>query len=142
MSIKIKMAVSKVYEVELDIKGDDRGSLIAVESLKEVPFEIKRIYYIFGTKTDVARGFHAHKKLKQLLICVSGSVNIKCEYQDKIETHSLNSPSQGLYMEGLVWREMFDFSPDAVLLVLASDFYNESDYIRSYDDFKNEMATN
>ena len=133
------MPESKVYEVEFDIKGDDRGSLIAIENLKDIPFEIERVYYIFGTKTDVARGFHAHKKLKQLLICVSGSVNIKCEYQDKIEMHSLKSPSQGLYIEGLVWREMFDFSPNAVLVVLASDFYSESDYIRSYSEFKSTV---
>ena len=130
------MLESEVYELELDIKGDDRGSLIAIESCKNIPFDIKRVYYIFNTQHGVARGFHAHKTLKQLLVCITGSVDIKCERKDIIEVYSLNSPSKALYINGMVWHEMFNFSKGAVLLVLASDFYLESDYIRSYSDFK------
>lgn len=82
------------------------------------------------------RGFHAHRKLKQLLIAVSGSVTVKTEHNGKIETHLLNRPDEGLLINGLVWREMHDFSPDCVLIVLADDYYNESDYIRDYKFFK------
>lgn len=130
------MLESEVYELDLDVKGDSRGSLIAIESCKNIPFDIKRVYYIFNTKHGVARGFHAHKTLKQLLVCVSGSVDIKCERKDIVEVFSLNSPSKALYINGLVWHEMLNFSNDAVLLVFASDLYNESDYIRSYEVFK------
>ena len=130
------MIEPKVYELEFDIKGDDRGSLIALENSKNIPFDIKRIYYIFGTKTNVVRGHHAHKELRQVLVCVSGSVDIKCEYKDKVETYNLDSPKKAIAIEGLVWREMLNFSDDAVLLVLADEFYDEKDYIRDYKSFE------
>lgn len=122
--------------ISLQVHGDDRGSLIALENGHNLPFDVKRVYYIYGTKTDVARGFHAHKKLKQLLIAVSGTVTIKCEYNGQTKEYLLDKPNEGLLIEGFVWREMHAFSNDCVLLVLADEYYNENDYIRDYQTFK------
>jgi len=137
------LSISKglVKELSFKIRGDDRGSLIALESSRDIPFEVKRIYYIFGTKEGIARGFHAHKTLKQVLIAVSGSVRIHCETSNNSQDIWLDSPSKGLYIDGLVWREMHDFSQGAFLVVLASELYTEADYIRNYDMFK-QVATN
>ena len=121
--------------IDLDIRGDERGSLIALEENYNTPFAIKRVYYIFGTKEGVRRGFHAHKELKQLAICVSGSCKFHLDDGKEKKEVLLESPDRGLLIEGLIWREMYDFSPDCVLLVLASEYYDESDYIRDYDDF-------
>jgi dTDP-4-dehydrorhamnose 3,5-epimerase-like enzyme len=124
------------YEV-LDFKtlGDDRGSLIAIEEGYNTPFEIQRVYYIFDTKSGVERGFHAHINLKQLAISVKGSCTFVLDNGTTREEIKLDNPNQGLLIEGLIWHEMKDFSPDCVLVVLASEHYNESDYIRDYDKF-------
>ncbi len=118
--------------------GDERGQLIALESFSEqIPFEVKRVYYIYDTTPGTVRGDHAHKALKQVLVCISGACTIVCEMPDGTKTeHRLDWPDRGLLIEGLVWRQMKEFSKDAVLMVLASEHYDESDYIRSYDDFK------
>ncbi|MBW5408389.1 WxcM-like domain-containing protein [Morganella morganii] len=121
--------------IEFKTLGDDRGSLISLEQNKNIPFEIKRIYYIFGTKENVSRGFHAHRNLQQVAVCLSGSCRFILDDGEKREEIILNSPDKGLYISNYTWREMHDFSPDCVLIVLASDFYLESDYIRNYDDF-------
>lgn len=118
------------------ILGDERGSLIALEQHKQVPFDIKRVYYIFGTAEGVSRGFHAHKNLEQLAICVSGSCRMMLDDGSKVEWLDLSSPDKAIYIAPEIWHEMHDFSYDCVLLVLASDYYDESDYIRNYDDFK------
>lgn len=115
--------------------GDDRGSLVALESSKTIPFEIKRVYYIFGTQQGVARGFHAHRKLKQVAVCVTGKCRMILDNGTIREEAWLDSPTKGLIIGDLVWREMHDFSPDCVLLVLASEHYDESDYIRDYEVF-------
>lgn len=114
---------------------DKNGYLTPLEELQQIPFEVKRIYYIYGTQPNVVRGHHAHKQLKQVLIAISGSMEINCEYLNVKETYHLSSPSQGLLINGPVWRTMENFSDDAVLLVLASEHYKESEYIRSYDEF-------
>lgn len=115
--------------------GDDRGSLVALEGNNTVPFDIKRVYYIFGTQTGVSRGFHAHKNLKQVAVCVTGKCRMIIDNgKERVETW-LDSPTKGLLINDLVWREMHDFSDDCVLLVLASEHYDESDYIRNYDKF-------
>lgn len=116
--------------------GDDRGSLVAMEAFDKVPFEIKRVYFILDTLQDVSRGFHAHRELKQIAICVSGKCRMIIDDGKNREEAWLDSPNKGLLIETNLWREMHDFSEDCVLLVLASEHYNESDYIRSYDDFK------
>ena len=115
--------------------GDDRGMLIALEENKEIPFQIKRVYYMYDTLKDVRRGFHAHKKLRQILICTSGSCKIHLDNGKETAEVLLDKPWQGLFIESDMWREMYDFSPDAVLMVLASEVYDESDYIRNYDEF-------
>ncbi|MDN3649302.1 FdtA/QdtA family cupin domain-containing protein [Reinekea marina] len=115
--------------------GDDRGGLVSIEANKHIPFAVKRVYYIFKTHEDVARGFHAHKELKQLVICVSGSCKMVMDNGISKDDVILNTPKKGLLIDSLVWREMHDFSEDCVLLVLASEYYDESDYIRNYDEF-------
>ncbi len=115
--------------------ADDRGVLIAIEAFKDVPFGIKRVYYMYDTTPDIRRGFHAHKKLQQILICTSGSCKIHLDNGNETAEILLDKPYEGLYVSNDMWREMYDFSEDAVLMVLASEFYDESDYIRNYDDF-------
>lgn len=122
--------------IKLETKGDLTGSLIAVEGLKTIPFDIKRAYYIFDTKHGVRRGFHAHKVLQQACICLNGSVKFLLD--DGLgskEIVELNSPDTALYIGNGVWREMFDFSYGCVLLVLANKHYDENDYIRDYNEF-------
>lgn len=115
--------------------GDERGQLVALEEFKDIPFEIKRVYYMYDTAKNVTRGYHAHKNLKQILICIHGSCKIKLDNGTETKIVPLEKPYEGLYVDNNVWREMFDFSDDAVLMVLASELYDESDYIRNYDDF-------
>ncbi len=126
------MNIKRVY---VQPHGDARGQLVALESKKDVPFEIKRVYYIYDTLEGVHRGFHAHKSLKQLLICVCGSCKVRLDDGSDKEEVLLNKPYEGIYIEGTIWREMYDFSSDAVLLVLASEPYNEEEYIRDYNEF-------
>jgi dTDP-4-dehydrorhamnose 3,5-epimerase-like enzyme len=125
-----------IRTIEFEVQGDDRGSLISLEQNKNIPFEIKRVYYIFGTNKDIARGFHAHKNLQQVAICLKGSCRFILDDGLKQESIILASPSIGLYIDNNKWREMHDFSVDCMLIVLASDYYDESDYIRDYDEFK------
>lgn len=121
--------------VPFKVLGDDRGSLISLEAGKNIPFEVKRVYYIFGTKSGVSRGFHAHKDLRQVAVCVAGSCRfILDDGRERAEIH-LDSPDKGLLIEGLIWREMHNFSEDCVLMVLADQHYDESDYIRDYKTF-------
>ena len=129
-----------VKELTFSPHGDARGQLIAVESLSDlIPFEVKRMYYIYDTTPGTIRGKHAHKVLKQVLICVSGACTIECEMPDgTMVEHRLDWPNRGLLIEGLVWRQMKDFSKDAVLIVLASEHYDEADYIRDYNQFRKE----
>lgn len=115
--------------------GDDRGQLVALEEGKDIPFEIRRVYYMYDTKDGVRRGFHAHKNLEQILICIHGSCKILLDNGTEKKVVPLEKPYEGLYVTNDMWREMFDFSPDAVLMVLASELYDESDYIRDYDEF-------
>jgi len=121
--------------IDFETLGDDRGSLIAIEEGYNAPFDIKRVYYIFDTKQDVKRGFHAHKNLKQICIAVKGSCTFIVDNGLEREEINLTNPKQGLYIENLIWREMKDFSSDCVLVVLASEHYDEIDYIRNYNVF-------
>lgn len=121
--------------INFESLGDERGALVALEGNKNIPFDIKRIYYIFNTTAGVARGFHAHKALQQVAICLKGSCKFILTDGKKREEILLNKPDQGLVIGNMVWREMHDFSDDCVLLVLASEHYDESDYIRNYSDF-------
>lgn len=115
--------------------GDNRGSLISLEQHKNIPFKIKRVYYIFGTRTNTTRGKHAHTNLKQIVICVSGKCKFLLDDGKKKKIIELNNPTEGLYIGKNIWREMYDFSHDCVLVVLANKYYNENEYIRDYEDF-------
>jgi len=115
--------------------GDNRGQLVAIEEFKDIPFRIKRVYYMYDTVAGVVRGKHAHKSLEQILICIHGSCKILLDNGFEKKIVPLEKPYEGLYIASDMWREMYDFSPDAVLMVLASELYNEKDYIRDYDEF-------
>jgi dTDP-4-dehydrorhamnose 3,5-epimerase-like enzyme len=124
-----------VQWIEFPSLGDDRGSLVALEGNKTIPFDIKRVYYIFGTQLGVSRGFHAHKALKQVAVCITGKCRMLLANGTEEAEVWLDSPTRGILIEEMVWREMHDFSSDCVLLVLADQHYDESDYIRSYEEF-------
>ncbi|WP_272694369.1 sugar 3,4-ketoisomerase [Providencia sp. PROV036] len=128
-----------VNTIEFKTLGDDRGSLVSLEQNKNIPFEVKRIYYIFGTKEGVSRGFHAHKKLRQLAICVRGSCRFIMDDGKNKEELILDTPHKGLLIEPMQWHEMHDFSEDCIIIVLANNYYDESDYIRNYDLFLNNI---
>lgn len=121
--------------IDFDIKADNRGSLVALESNKNIPFEIKRVYYIFGTSKKVQRGFHAHIQLQQVAICIQGKCKILLDNGTTRRVIELNKPNKGLFIDKMIWRVMYDFSYDSVLMVLASELYDESDYIRNYDKY-------
>ena len=115
--------------------GDDRGQLISLEEYNDIPFRIKRVYYMYDTGEGVVRGHHAHKNLQQILVCIHGSCKVRLDNGVEKKVISLEKPYEGLYVANNMWREMFDFTPDAVLVVFASEIYDESDYIRDYDEF-------
>ncbi len=127
--------MSLIKTINFQPLGDERGSLVALEGNKSVPFDIKRVYYIFGTKEGVSRGFHAHRNLKQVAVCVTGSCRFILDNGKQREEVVLDKSTIGLLINDLTWREMYGFSPDCVLMVLASEYYDESDYIRDYEEF-------
>jgi dTDP-4-dehydrorhamnose 3,5-epimerase-like enzyme len=120
--------------------GDDRGLLVALEALKDIPFEIKRVYYMYDTVEGVRRGYHSHKTLEQILVCINGSCKVLLDNGCEKKIVSLEKRYEGLYIPQNMWREMYDFSTDAILMVLASDYYNEEDYIRNYDEFLKSIS--
>lgn len=128
--------MENVKTVEYKIITDNRGDLIPIEYPKQLEFPLKRIYYMFNVGEGIVRGNHSHQDLEQILIAVSGSVKVRTKTPFEEEVHELNNPAQGLYIGPMIWREMYDFSKDAVLLVLASKEYDEDDYIRDYDEYK------
>jgi dTDP-4-dehydrorhamnose 3,5-epimerase-like enzyme len=129
----------EIERIQLQQHGDSRGMLIALEPERNVPFEIRRVYYLFATKNDVHRGQHAHRHLNQLAITVRGSVTFLLDDGSGPVEVVLNDPSQGLLLGQMVWRELYDFSDDCVLMVLADQLYDPADYITSYDDFLREV---
>ncbi|HBN2000026.1 TPA: WxcM-like domain-containing protein, partial [Escherichia coli] len=125
--------------IPLQAHGDERGSLIALEEENNIPFEIKRVYYMFNTTQGVRRGLHAHRKLKQIAIAVRGSCRfVLDDGRERVEI-LLDNPCQGLLIDSCIWREMYDFSKDCVLMVLADSHYDENDYIRNYEEFLKVM---
>lgn len=128
------------YELlDFQTLGDDRGALIALEENYNSPFAIKRVYYIFDTKKDVRRGYHAHINLKQIAVVLKGSCKFVLDDGKNRKEILLDDPNKGLLIEGLIWREMYDFSKDCVLMVVASEHYDEEDYIRDYQSFINKV---
>ena len=122
--------------INFKVMGDERGSLIALEENHNVPFDVKRVFYIYGTRGGVSRGQHSHYKTKQLLIAVNGGCIVTLDDgRNKKETYTLNKPNVGLLQDELIWGSMHDFSHDCVLMVLADSYYDDKDYIRNYADF-------
>jgi dTDP-4-dehydrorhamnose 3,5-epimerase-like enzyme len=126
----------QVKLIEFSAITDGRGSLISLEELKNVPFVIRRVYYMYGMEASQERGKHAHKELEQLIICLFGGCTIILDDGRDRQTVNLDNPSKGLYIEKNIWREMKNFSEKCVLLVLASEYYHENDYIRDYGEFR------
>lgn len=125
----------EIIKKKFNTKCADSGSLTFLEAERDIPFPIRRIYYIYDLAQKAHRGFHAHKTLRQYLICVHGSCEILLDDGIQQETVLLNDPGEGLCVDPNIWHEMYAFSPGAVLLVLASKYYDENDYIRDYDGF-------
>lgn len=122
--------------LEFSQKGDERGHLVIVEGMEDIPFDIKRIFYIYGSDKDVVRGQHANKNSEFVLINVAGTSKVKVKDGKGNEAiYSLNRPHTGIYLPKMVWKDMYDFSEDSVLLCLASTHYNPDEYIRNYEDF-------
>ncbi|WP_279045261.1 sugar 3,4-ketoisomerase [Cedecea davisae] len=130
----------KIEFIPLQMHGDERGLLVALEQTKNVPFDIKRVYYMFNTQEGIRRGFHAHKELIQLAIPVKGSCKFLMDDGREKVNITLDDPASGLLIEPMVWHEMYDYSDDCVLLVLASDYYDEADYIRNYEAFIKQVT--
>lgn len=127
---------NKAQMLELSQKGDARGHLVIVEGGVDIPFDIKRIFYIYGSDSNVIRGQHANRKSEFVLINVSGTSKVKVrDGKGNEAVYSLNRPHTGIYLPKMLWKDMYDFSEDSVLLVLASEHYDSNEYIRSYDEF-------
>lgn len=125
-----------VRMIEFQQAGDERGHLVVAESMKEIPFQIERIFYIYGSDTEVIRGMHANRDSEFVLINVSGKSKVKVmDGKGNEAILALNRPHTGIYIPKMVWKEMYDFSTDSVLLCLASTKYNPNEYIRDYAQF-------
>lgn len=121
--------------IEFPQKGDERGQLVAVEGNQDIPFDIKRVFYIYGSDQNVIRGRHANYKSEFVLINVAGTSKVKVDDGEQQKVFELNHPHMGIYLPKLVWKDMYDFSADSVLLVLASEHYDAQEYIRDYNEF-------
>lgn len=127
--------MSLINLLDIQVLGDDRGHLNVLETYKNIPFSIQRVYYLTSTKSGVSRGFHAHKELEQMAVCVAGQCRMVMNDGRSVEEVILDSPAKVLHIGKMIWHEMHNFSEDCVLLVLASDYYDERDYVRDYAEF-------
>lgn len=126
-----------VQMLEFAQKGDERGHLVIVEGMKDIPFEIKRIFYIYGSDSKVIRGQHANRKSEFILINVAGTSKVKVrDGKGNEAVFSLNRPHTGIYLPKMIWKDMYDFSEDSVLLCLSSEYYDAEEYIRDYAEFE------
>ena len=134
----IVMSIKDQYRIiEFGEFGDERGNLVVAEcGGVDVPFTVKRVFYIYGSDDTVVRGRHANRKTEFVLINVSGSSKVRIDNGFEYDIVELDRPRMGLYLPTMLWKDMYDFSPDSVLLVLASEHYNENEYIRSYEEYK------
>lgn len=133
--------MSLIELIDFKVMGDDRGHLVALEGSRNIPFAIKRVYYLTDTQPGVPRGFHAHKALEQIAVCVAGQCRMIMDNGNEREAVLLDTPNRAIRIGKMIWHEMHDFSSDCVLLVLASEHYDEQDYIRDYSEFK-RLLTN
>ncbi|MDN5088812.1 sugar 3,4-ketoisomerase [Aliarcobacter butzleri] len=125
---------------EFKVLGDHRGQLVALEANRQIPFNVKRVFYIYGTQEGVPRGNHSHYKTKQFLVAVNGSCKVTLDDGKNKKTFDLDKPNIGLFQDALIWGTMHDFSRDCVLMVLADEYYAFSDYITDYDKFLEEIT--
>lgn len=131
--------LDQVNTLEFKQNGDDRGHLVVVEGNKDIPFALARIFYIYGSDTDVVRGRHANRRSEFVLVNVNGSSKVKVSDGREEKIIVLDKPYRGVYLPKMVWKEMYDFSKDSVLLCLASEAYDPNEYIRNYSDYVKEM---
>ena len=135
------MSIKDQYKIlEFGDLGDERGKLVVVEGAQDIPFEIKRVFYIYGSDSQVVRGQHANRNSEFVLINVSGSSKVRVDNGFEEEIIELNRPRMGLYLPTMVWKDMYDFSEDSVLLELANTHYDGHEYIRDYDEFIKEVG--
>lgn len=135
------MSIHEQYRIlEFKDLGDERGNLVVVEGETDIPFDIKRVFYIYGSDSEVIRGKHANRKSEFVLINVSGTSKVKVDNGFETEIVELNRPRMGLYLPSMLWKDMYDFSEDSVLLVIASEHYDGKEYIRDYDEFIKEVG--
>ncbi len=133
----------KPFLLNFPQRGDERGWLVVAEGNKDVPFEIKRIFYIYGTEPNVVRGQHANRNSEFVLVNVAGSCKVRTRNgRGDDQVFDLNQPNMGLYIPRMIWKDMYDFSQDSILLCLASESYNPHEYIRSYEEYSLEMSQN
>lgn len=135
------MSIDNKYKIlEFPELGDERGNLVVIEGGIQIPFDIQRIFYIYGSDDTVVRGQHANRQSEFVLINVSGTSKVRVDdgYEERII--ELNKPKMGIYLDKMVWKDMYDFSPDSVLIVLANTHYDGSEYIRDYDEYLKELG--
>ncbi len=129
------MSIDQCRIVDLPKITDPRGNLTFVEGTRHVPFDIKRVYYLYDVPGGETRGGHAHRDLQQLIIAMSGSFDVVLDDGFDQKTFSLNRSYYGLYLPNMIWRELVNFSSGSVCMVVSSEFYEESDYYRDHDEF-------
>ncbi|MBU3143465.1 FdtA/QdtA family cupin domain-containing protein [Clostridium sp. CF012] len=129
------MQIDRHKMIEFKQNGDYRGKLVVVEGMKDIPFDIKRIFYIYGSDSTVIRGQHANRRSEFVLINVCGSSKVRIRDGKKDEVFVLDKPHTGIYLPKMLWKDMYDFSEDSILLVLASEGYDSSEYIRDFDEY-------
>ena len=131
------MSIKDQYRIiEFGEYGDERGNLVVAECVGiDVPFDVKRVFYIYGSDSTIVRGRHANRRTHFVLINVAGSSKVKIDNGTETDVVELNRPRMGLYLPPMLWKDMYDFSPDSVLLVLASEHYDGNEYIRDYDEY-------
>lgn len=136
------MKLAEQYKIfEFAELGDERGNLVVIEGEgMDIPFDIKRVFYIYGSDKDVVRGQHANRETEFLLVNVAGTSKVRVDNGTESEVIELNKPRMGLYIPTMLWKDMYDFSEDSVLLVLASRHYDGNEYIRNYEDYLKEIA--
>ncbi len=120
--------------------GDERGKLVVIEGHQDIPFDIQRVFYMYGSDSEVMRGQHANRKSEFVLINVGGTSKVRIDNGHSEAIIELNKPMMGLYIPTMVWKDMYDFSEDSILLVLASTHYDGTEYIRDYEEYKKEMG--
>ena len=131
--------MKKAQLIEFKQMGDDRGHLVVIESGKDIAFDIKRVFYIYGSDPGVVRGSHANRKSQFVLVNVSGTSKVKVDYGTSTEVFDLNRAHIGVYIPEMIWKDMYDFSSNSVLLVLSSEHYDGSEYIRDLENYYEEV---